>query len=192
MAAYPKDRFDRMPEDLQRVGAHRAPKTKGRGWIGLLLALLATGALVFAGLYGLSRFLGVDIGLPIFAEAPTPRPTPTPTPTAQPLTDPTKLDPARGVTVSVLNGTPLAGLQDTVGAQLTAAGWPIKSVAPASESDIQETTVYYSDALNEDVARGLVVGLGIGRIRLVSADTFPGAAITIVLGSDYKVPTPAP
>ena len=191
MAAYPKDQFDRLPEDLARVGAHRAPKKGGRGWIGFAWAVLATGVLVFAGLFGLSKFLGVDIGLPIFQAAATPTPTPTPTPTADPLTDPSKLDPARAIKITILNGTPTVGLETTVSAALTAEGWPIEGAALASEKDIEETVVYYSDVANEDVARGLVLALGVGKIRLVSPDTFPGSPLTIVIGSDYKAPAPA-
>lgn len=191
MAAYPKDQFDRLPEDLQRIGAHRAPKKPGRGWIGFAWAVLATGVLVFGGLFGLSKFLGIDIGLPIFT-ASTPTPTPTPTPTAKPLTDPTKIDAARAIKITVLNGTAVAGLQDTVAASLRTAGWPIDSAALASAKDIEETTVYYSDPTNEDVARGLVVAMGVGKIRLVSADTFPGSPLTVVLGADYPAPSPTP
>ena len=33
-------------DDLQRVGAHRAPKKRGGGWIGFGWAVLATGVLV--------------------------------------------------------------------------------------------------------------------------------------------------
>ena len=83
------------------------------------------------------------------------------------------------------------GLEGTVAASLTAAGWPVKSSALASEKDIEDTFVYYSDPLNEDVARGLAIALGVGKIRLISADTFPATPITIVLGTDYPVPTPA-
>ena len=81
MAAHPKDRFDQLPEDLKRIGAHRGPKKKGGGWVGFAWALLATGVLIFGGLWGLSNIVGVDVGLPIFEPAPTPTPSPTPTPT---------------------------------------------------------------------------------------------------------------
>ena len=37
-----------------------------------------------------------------------------------------------------------------------------------------------------------VVAMGIGEIRKVTPETFPGASITVVLGSDYPVPTAAP
>lgn len=185
MASYPRDRFDQFPDDLKRVGAHRGPKKKGRGWIGFAWALLATGILIVGGLYGLSRYLGVDVGLPFFGPSASSTPTPTPTPTMDPVLDPTTIDPARQIRTTVLNGTPTVGLQDTVGDALAAAGWTIDSKLNASQSDVENTFVYYSDPANEDVARGLVVALGVGEIRLVSADTFPGTPLTIVLGADY-------
>jgi hypothetical protein len=190
MASYEKDQFDRIPADLQRVGAHRGPKRTGVGWIGFGWAVLATGVLVVGGLYTLSHFFGIPVSIP-FLQAATPTPTPTPIPTARPLTDPTKLDPARKISIVILNGTPVAGAETTVAAALTKAGWPINSTAVASQNNVKETLIYYSDPKNEDVARGLVVALGLGKIRLVSPDTFPGAPLTIVLGAEYAGLTPA-
>ena len=192
MAAYPKDRFDELPEDLKRIGAHRGPKRKGGGWIGFAWALLATGVLIFGGLWGLSNIVGVDVGLPIFQAASTPTPTPTPTPTADPVLDPTTIDPARAIKITVFNGTPVAGLENTVGDALAASGWPIDSRANADLRDIEKTTVYYTTEADEDVARGLVVALGVGEIRLVAPDVFPGTLINIVIGTDYPGATTAP
>lgn len=188
MASYPKDRFDELPDDLQRVGAHRGPKRKGRGWVAFAWALLATGVIIFAGLFGLSRYLGDDLGLPFLAQPSTPTPTPTPTPTMDPILDPNAADfVARNITVSVLNGTPTPEVQTTVASALTALGWKVTGAVPAADKDIEETLVYYSDPLNEDAARGVAVALGgdVG-IRLVSADTFPAASLTVVIGSDYQ------
>ena len=53
--ARPRDRFDDVPADLARVGAHRAPARRGRGFVTFAWAALATGALVGAGVLGLSR-----------------------------------------------------------------------------------------------------------------------------------------
>ncbi len=122
MANFPKDRFDEIPEDLNRVGAHRGPRKKGHGWIVFAWALLATGILVFGGLFGISRMLDIDLGLPFIPVAVTPTPTPTPTPTMDPILDPATIDPARQITITVLNGTATVGLENTAGAALTAAG----------------------------------------------------------------------
>lgn len=185
MASYPKDRFDELPEDVERVGAHRGLKRRGRGWIGFAWALLATGILVFGGLFALSQYLDDDLGIPFFATPTEPVASPEPVETVEPLTDPTTIDLERALTIDVLNGSPESGLQTTVLEQLTAAGWPTGSAAPASARDIEDTYVYYSNPADEDVASGLVKTLGIGSIRLVEPDVFPAAELTIVLGSDY-------
>lgn len=192
MAAAEQDRFDRVKDEPGRVGAHRGAKRRGRGWIVFVWALLATALLVFGGLFLLSRWLDVDFGLPIFAQ-PTSTPAPIET-TAEPIiTDPATIDPARAITIVVLNGTSVAGLQTTVGDQLAGGGWPITSRATASDREIDRTVVYYSNPADADIARGLVAALGVGEIREVAAGTFPGASLTIVLGADHPlVPQPDP
>lgn len=184
MASFPKDQFDRLPADLERVGAHRGPAARGRGWIGFAWAALATVVLVLGGLFALNRVLGVDFGLPFFAAPTTAAPTPAPTPTAEPVTDPTTIDPARAIKIAILNGTPVSGLQGTIGASLSGAGWPVTSTLPSSDRDIETTYVYYSNPADEDIARGLVLALGFGDIRLVDPTVFPATTITIVLGLD--------
>ncbi|MCC6269813.1 MAG: LytR C-terminal domain-containing protein [Microbacteriaceae bacterium] len=183
MASFPPDRFDEVPSDLQRVGAHRAPKKKGRGWIGFAWAVVATILLTGAGLFGLAAIdSSINFDLPFFAGAKTETPTPTPTPTAEPT-----LDPAAPLTI--LNGTPTVGLATQVGDALVAQGWAgaaegIGSRANASTNDVEETIIYYADPSFEGAARGLVLALGVGDIRL-STD-FPGSQITVVIGLDYK------
>jgi hypothetical protein len=192
MASYPKDRFDETPDDIERIGAHRGPKRRGRGWIGLAWALLATGILVFGGLFALSQYLDDDLGIPFFATPAEPVATPDPVETVEPVTDPTTIDPARALTIDILNGSAESGLQTTVLDKLTTAGWPMGSAAPASARDIEDTYVYYSNPEDEDVATGLVNALGVGTIRFVEPDVFPAAQLTIVLGSDYLTPAAAP
>lgn len=170
-----------------RVGAHRAPLKKGRGWITFGWAALASLVLIVAGLYGLSRVIdGISFDLPIFSGE-TPGATPAPTSSSvEPVLDPATIDEARQISITVLNGTTMVGLHDTAGAFLTGAGWPVGAMAPATADDVPETFIYYSDPANEDIARGLVVALGVGEIRL--SDAFLGAPITIVLGTDYVEP----
>ena len=191
--AYPKDRFDELPDDLQRIGAHRGPARRGRGWIAFAWAALATLVLILVGIIGLRTFVGMEINIPFLSTTPAPEAVvpPTQTPTAEPVLDPSSIDPARAITTSIYNGTTAAELQNTVGDALTAAGWTIDTRARASTSDVAVTTVYYSDPANEDVARGLVVALGIGEISLVPAETFPGNPLNIVIGADYPGATPA-
>ncbi len=183
MANFEPDRFDDVPTDLPRVGAHRAPKKKGRAWIGLASAVVATILLTGAGLVGLAAInSNINFELPFFAAEKTETPTPTPTPTAEPTLDP-------ALPLTILNGTPTVGLSTQVGDALVAQGWGgaaegVGSRANASTSDVETTTIYYNDPALEGAARGLVLALGVGDIRL-STD-FPGSQIAVVIGLDYK------
>lgn len=185
MASFPTDQFDNLPDDLERVGAHRGPKVRGRGWLGLAWAVLATAVLMVVGLYVLSLLNDqITFKLPgTAASTPTPKPTVSHTPSVQPITDPTTIK-ARHITITVLNGTAVAGLQNVAATKLTKAHWAVGSRALASDNTIKQTVVYYSSAKNEDVARGIQLALGVGTVRL--SDAFPGAPITVVLGSDFK------
>jgi hypothetical protein len=189
MASYPKDQFDQLPRDLERVGAHRGPKPRGRAWIGVAWAALATGVLILGSLFVIDRYFGIDTGIPIFAAPPTATPTPTPTPTAEPVTDPTTVD-AATIRITVLNASGTPGVQTTVGDQLVAAGWPVASRINAAEP-LDDTFIYFSDPANEGVARGLALLLGVGEVRLVPAETFPGQPIVVSVGADYVTPPAA-
>lgn len=183
MANFPPDRFDSVPSDLLRVGAHRAPKKKGRGWIGFAWAIVAIIILTGGGLVGLAAIdSNINFDLPFLPAAEeTETPTPTPTPTAEPTLDP-------AVPLTILNGTPTVGLSNQVGDALVAQGWGgaalgLGSRANASTNDVEETKIYYADPSLEGAARGLVLALGVGEIRL--SEDFPGSQITVVIGLDY-------
>ncbi len=189
MATKSTDRFDSVPDDLLRTGAHRSAPKRGRGWIAFAWAALATGVLVAAGLFGLAVIRGT-IELP-FATASARASTtasasaaPSPTPTIE-----TKINPALAITI--LNGTKTKGLAAAAGDNLVKQGWrgaapDIGSRTNAGTSDITKTVVYYADAANESAARAMVLSLKIGEIRLSPA--FPGSPITVVIGSDYVLP----
>jgi len=191
MANKPTDRFDSVPDDLLRTGAHRAAPKRGRGWFAFAWAALATGVLVAAGLFGLAVIRGT-INLPSATHNSSatatatarPSPTPSPTPTIEAKIDPT-------LAITVLNGTKTKGLASSAGNNLVAQGWTgasegIGSRTNASSSDIVKTVVYYGDAAHAAAARAMVLSLKIGEARLSSA--YPGSPITVVLGSDYVLP----
>jgi len=202
----PADRFDEIPDDLTRVGAHRAPARQGRGWIGFAWAALATGVLVLSGVVALAAFTdSINLDLPFTAgEAPGDgAPTteegddPEATETAAPV-EPV-LDPV--VSITVLNGTSTAGLAGAAGDELVAEGWcgaagpetvaegpcadstAVGSRANASSNEVAATVVYYGDPANESAALALVGSLGIGEAQL--SEDFPESPITVLLGSDY-------
>lgn len=194
MATTPRDRFDDIPDDLTRVGAHRGPRPRGRGWIAFAWAALATGLLVVGGLYGLSRVNpAISFELPDFGgPAADPDSTQTATPRPDPVTDPALADPALTYSFSVLNASPNDGVQTAAVTQLQSAGWTNIGSGNATARDVETTTIYYNGAPYEAVALGMAEILGTDPARVVNSDAYRGNPITIVLGADYAAPTPAP
>ena len=200
MAKPESDRFDTIPADLHRTGAHRGPRRKGRGWIAFAWAALATGVIVAGGVVGLAiindniQFGGILGGTTVS----TPTPTPTPTPTITPIVD-------GAASVTILNGTETVGLAASVGDAMREAGWAgVGSTANASATDFKTTTVYYVDPANEAAALGLAdslfakatadasangVALSITSVRVEQSDQFQGAQLTVVLGADFVEPS---
>ena len=79
MATKSTDRFDSVPDDLLRTGAHRSAPKRGRGWIAFAWAALATGVLVAAGLFGLAVIRGtIELPFATASARATTKPTPTP------------------------------------------------------------------------------------------------------------------
>ncbi|MFC0680892.1 LytR C-terminal domain-containing protein [Lysobacter korlensis] len=183
MAQYPKDQFDDLPRGIARVGAHRADIRTRRGWFWFGWAALACGVLVVSGVVALSIMNGTLPFGPSNAGS-TGAPTATPTSQAEPVTDPTTIDDSLELTITVLNGTPVEGLQDTAGDILAGQQWPVGSRNVAVSSDVEQTTVYYNSAEFEGIARGVLAALGgVGAVEL--SDAYLGAPITVVLGADY-------
>lgn len=190
---YPKDRFDEVPRERGRVGAHRAENPRMRGWVILLWAIIATIVLVAAGIFG---SLIVSGRVTLFPE---PTPTPTPIPEVTPVID-------TSFTVLVLNATPERGLATLTKAEIVAAGWPEASVvaSEAGSQDFEATTIYYY--LPEDEAAALGLAGVIGGAEVVQSDFYqpvddPATEIdeaavkqlTVVLGLDrIQVPEPEP
>ena len=127
MASFPRDQFDDIPDDLVRVGAHRATAKKGRGWLNLLWAILAVAVLILVGLFALSRLDPTNFPLPIFNQQ-TPTPTPTPTPTATPVTDPKTVPAAIMKTESGLRRTRARELIREICTQSVA--WVAQTLSP--------------------------------------------------------------
>src|SRR6218665_3204558 len=120
MASFPRDRFDDLPTDVDRVGAHRAPGKRGRGWARFGWGVLAPAVPTVAGIFALSLLVS-RFELPFAdGETPTPSASETVVETAAPVTDPSTLDPAylAALTISVLNGTPTSGLSNTAADQI--------------------------------------------------------------------------
>lgn len=182
MPTFPPDRFDEAPADLHRVGAHRAPKRRGRGWIAFAWAALATGLIVAVAVVAMFVINdSVSFENPFGGEEAVPSETIPPTPTVEPTVDP-------AANVVVLNGTETDGLATSVGDLLASQGWTVGTRGNAATTDVAATTVYYSDAAQEGAAKGLVQGLGIGTIVLSDAFVVPDQVrLVVVVGADYPV-----
>jgi hypothetical protein len=187
MASYPKDRFDTVPDDLLRVGAHRAPRKKGRGWVTFAWAAVATLVLVLAGVVGLTIIDSqTNLALPSSSTttsastsastSATTSATPTPT-VVKPVLDST-------ISITILNGTTTSGLSNQVGNTLVAKGWTgVGTRANADQHNVATTFVYYKEAAQEAAALAVVRDLGFGQARLSKAFDAP---ITVVIGADHK------
>jgi hypothetical protein len=183
---YPKDRFDDLPRKLDRVGAHRAPATRSKGWVTFWWSLVATIVLVAIGVLGLFYLNDrLNFTLP-GAGSPTPVASASATPTTPPTAEPT-LDPSLSVTV--LNGTPAAGVAAGVGQTLTDAGWTVGATSNADTETVPATVVYYADASLEGAARGvldsIIDTIPTATFQLSSDFADTGADITVVVGNDY-------
>lgn len=177
---YPTDRFDQVPDDLERIGAHRAPRPKGYGWIWVAWCAGAVIVIVGLGTLGIFAINGtLDVSLPFSKSTATATATPTPTPTITPAVNP-------ALNVFVLNGTTETGLAADATTRLTAAGWKNLTPANASSTDIKTTTVYYSDPKNEGAALAVSQELDNAPIQVTQDFAASGADITVVLGTDYK------
>lgn len=184
--SYAKDRFDHLPHGLDRVGAHRAPGKKGRGWIAFWWALGATVLLVGAGVVGLAMLNNSLFESPGTTTAASTAETsdpasaeevPVPVPAAT-------VDPSLAVTV--LNGTPGEGVARAVGELLEAEGWTLGELDNASTEDVPTTIVYYADETLEGAARGVAASLPGSEVLLSSDFADSEAPLTVVVGNDYQ------
>ncbi|WP_043361458.1 LytR C-terminal domain-containing protein [Microbacterium testaceum] len=148
-STFPRDRFDDLPAESGRVGAHRAENPHLRGWVVFLWAAVATVVLIVVGIFGT---LVVSGRISFGSE-------PVPTPTIAPTT-PSVID--TSYSVVVLNGTSDEGLAGNLRDQIIAAGWSADTVqtGDSDTTDFASTTVYYLRTDDEQAARGLADAIG--------------------------------
>ncbi|BDV31308.1 LytR C-terminal domain-containing protein [Microbacterium terricola] len=182
-STYPRDRFDDLPADAGRIGAHRAENPRMNGWVVMIWAVVATVVLVAAGILGTLLATGrIDL-----FPAPEATVASTPAPEITPVLDPT-------YTVLVLNATSQDGLATEVKTEIEAAGWAAEDVlaSEASQDDFETTTVYY--AFEEDAAAAAGLADVLGGALVAQSDQYLQTAagegdeqpkqLTVVLGMD--------
>lgn len=197
---FPRDRFDDVT-DGPRVGAHRGPQRRGRGWIAFAWAALATGVLVGIGVFVLGIATGGDSYVSPSDGNTTSSPSASASATARPSSSPSSSSsssagtgstsgasaatPAQQgtTTVVVLNGTSTTGLAGRASTALSGAGWKITSTGDAGTTGTTQTIVYYRSAASAAVAQGIAKSLGTTAVQQSAA--FPNADVSVVLGADY-------
>ncbi|PPL19714.1 LytR C-terminal domain-containing protein [Microterricola pindariensis] len=180
--SFQHDRFDEIPSNLQRVGAHRVPRKRGRGWVAFAWAALATVVLVGAGvvaLFVLNGNLANGTGPAASPQSSEPAPVESEVPAVQPTVDP-------ALAVTVLNGTERAGLAAAAGDTLAAAGWNVTTRSNAATEDVAVSTVYYSDPSLEGAALGAALSIPGAGIALSQDFVDLGeASLVVVIGANY-------
>jgi negative regulator of sigma E activity len=183
----PADRFDDKSAAPTRVGAHRRRVVRRAWWVTTLISVGSVAAIILAALVGVSVIDAKNLqalDIPAIGITATPTPTPTPTPTSNtidPLTLPKKeLD---KIAITVLNGTPQEGLAESVVTMLETTGWVNMTAAAAADDTIKVSVVVYGPATDEAYAHGVASSLGIKAVK--QSDMYPGANVTVLLGSDF-------
>jgi len=184
-----EDRFDHVPPDLARVGAHRAPRSARNGLIGFAWSALATFVIVCAAMFTLVFVTGTITLSGLFPVA-----TPTPSVTIAKNVKAT-IDPS--VLVNVINASGVDGAATRVADQLATDGVLIGTKSNSADV-VEKTMVYFGDPAVEGAAKGVARTLGAGaETERTAAYAGATAKITVVVGSSYfrtaePVPTATP
>ena len=185
------DRFDEVPQEEGYVGIRRAQRSK-TFWLvptgivaGVSVILIAIGMVVVQRADDRLQISPEEIALaepdPTAVEEVVTEPDPEPAP-VEPIINPTA-DEADGLTITILNGTDTTGLAARAGNLLDREGWPEQTRTNADEQGVTESLVAYQDPDDEALALGVGEILGISQV--VQTDNYPGARITVLVGSDF-------
>ncbi|MDQ1215778.1 LytR C-terminal domain-containing protein [Microbacterium arborescens] len=180
---YPKDRFDELPADSTRVGAHRAENPRLRAGVVLAWAAGAVLVLVAAGIVGTMIVTG---RIALFPAEPT---------ATAVVEAPVEADPVVDTSypVLILNATSERGLATALRDTVVGAGWnsDVVDAGDASTHDFATTTIFYVNAEDEGAARGLAQVIGGADVEMSEAYAGPDAAdgtpskqLTVVVGED--------
>ena len=190
------DRFDDVERDFGYVGTHRRQRSSWSVFAPVGIGFAAVVVLVLAGVWFVDRsddYLTLDASeVPVITgEAPEELGPEEPV-VLEPevpeevvaVTDPTQID-TEGLTLTVLNGTPSQGLAARAVDRLVRVGWPEATAANADSTDFQKSVVAYSEDADKAIALGIAQELDLDADSVVQKTAYPGARITVVLGSDY-------
>lgn len=203
MSQYPRDEFDKVPENSSRQGVHRSSIEPVRRGLGPLLAFgivaLIIGALAFTVLPKLNFGNASGSGPVASSHAPAspsstapqttataassapatsaaPETSPAPTTTAAPGVDKT-------TPVSVLNASGVVGLAAKYAATVTADGWTVSQTANWAGAAQPSSVIFYNGAAQKANAEELGTLLGITRMVDTADLQIP---LAVVLGPGAK------
>jgi hypothetical protein len=97
-------------------------------------------------------------------------------------------DVAKGLEITILDATGVAGMADKVATSLVDSGFNVVSAGDlggdtSSKSAVDKTVVYYFDAGNK--AAAAVIAKSLGAYPVAQSTAYAGA-ITVVIGTDFK------
>ncbi|MCQ9165892.1 MULTISPECIES: LytR C-terminal domain-containing protein [unclassified Arthrobacter] len=195
MTNYPRDEFDRVPENSARHGVHRASlEVASRSLVPLMIfgvAALCVGLLAFL---IVPKFSGHEMAaIPPASQSATAPATPhskqpatTKAPSAAPSTAPAPTPSAapaatvdKSTAVVVFNATGIGGLAARYSGQLAANGWTVAQTGNWSGSPQGISSIIYNGAAQKANAEALGRLLNISTL-LDSAEM--GVPLTIILG----------
>lgn len=190
MSNFPRDEFDRVPENSARHGVHRASlEAAPRSLVPLMIfgvAALCIGLVAFlvvprlgagndnAAPPAVVKSQTTAAVTPPASEAPTPTPSPTPTPKPTPAS---QLD--KTIPVAVFNAAGIGGLAAKYTGIITGDGWTVSQAANWSGQPQATSVIYYDGATQKDNAAALGTLLGITSL-VDTADL--GLPLAVVLG----------
>lgn len=200
MTNYPRDEFDRVPENSARHGVHRASlETPPRSLVPLMVfgvAALCIGLLAFLivpkiGNHNTSetqqavvhQSASASAAAKTAAPTPTPAPTTAPaTPTATPTPKPTPTPDSvvdKSIPVAIFNATGIGGLAAKYTGTVTADGWTVSQAANWSGQPQAASVIFYDGTAQKANAQALGASLGIANL----VDTAElGVPLAVVLG----------
>jgi hypothetical protein len=171
---------DLAPARRRRYGGsygRRRRRRNRRIALALLLVVIAAGAAY--------QWRKTDNKAPHQRAAVSTCPSPSPSPSTQPVV----LPQPRQISVALLNGTPRNRLAQTVGDELTAAGFVVASRGQSPTGLTGASTVSYGQGAQR---AGTVVSRWILGSRMVSNPNVPPGSVQVVLGSGFvRLATPA-
>lgn len=203
---YDEDEFDVLGADRTPQGVHRAPVSRWRQLLPVLLVIVIVPVLAWVGVSALSgEFDRAPEPTPTVATDPTtPEETdgeegdegeespgeeeteaePEPEPTEEPTEDPVDLN--QDVTIVLLNGSGIAGIAGRTAEFLNNEGWPNTTAGDYGFAQPTASTVYYNRAEIAEEAAFIAELFGVSEV--VESASAATTDLVLVIRQDFTEP----